>query len=1266
MSYIDNWFHFYSTTESFEVHRKQGLINPDSICFLKETGQIYTQNSFFGVCKERYEKLEQLVLEHDAKIKDILGIEGPSVKDGIVNNIDDLVNFLDGFTDEDNLKEFLDAMRTALENQIKAVNKALSDRITALEDEIHNDSDNLSNAISAINSQIETIDVRINNNDTSIASLTTSLASHVREYNTLKSNYESFRSYTETKFGAVDSSISAINTSINTIQQEFINLDEKFDNVENEVASVRELLEEAKQLVKELEDRFGETLAAIEQFERDINADFDEFKELVGAPEGIAPLDRDAKIPAAYLPSYVDDVLEYATKAAFPTIGETGKIYVSLSDNLTYRWSGSAYVEISKSLGLGETSSTAYPGSKGKKNAEDIAAHKIDYSNPHRVTKVQVGLDKVDNTRDIDKPISIAVQNALNNKVEIEPGKGLISLEEANKVAETNAKLAQFEEELQSEIDRATAAEGTINSALATHKSDNNNPHGVTKAQLGLGNVTNDIQVKRDEMGVANGVATLDIDGNLEQFNYNGIALFDGYSEYVSGASGEVDSFPHEVNGGVFYNGPTATFILIYTDREGVTQRVAKWKGCSRFGTSTPNGVTPSPNMLYLNIKDCCIYVYRNRTWKKIGSYIGNLDNTSDLDKPISKATQTELDRINTTIDDLEGNAVVVANELDTKISGVHSELQNVTNDLTSKLDTKVNNTDFIAEIDGLNDKIDLEVDTLDALVDTKVDKVEGKGLSTNDFTNEDKTKLDNLNKGPNYLVYKDGSSYITNAYILGSDIRGMLGTVALVPADNIVDKTISGSFTDVFGYGEINANRLRGKIESSRNVNIPGEAIHGYFNDDIIIKAQVLQDLSGSDLISGINGSRLFGNIEYATIDGSHVIGLDTEINRIISNNSNIFSGATIQGSQIQGSITNSSVTIGGSQIKGNIDIATIGGSQINGTISGSLISGDLTKALIHADRIGDTINGGYVLGAIEASRLRGNINYATIGGSQISGRLTYATIGGSQVSGHLSNATIDASNVSGLLDFIPTGGGDATGVIDASRVSGNLTKANININRINRINDIIGSYSNGSIINYYVKAEKLSGISNATIIGSKVSGDLSMARISGSRIYDYISGTLISGINASRIQGNLTNATIQGSNIEGYIDVSKLQDTINDVVTVGKINAANISGGFLDNILIPASTIYGELTNATIKTVNIEGNIPGNKIGGTIDGSIISGTLTNADVLFDNLVMGSTKLSAQYITGNIAKDNIRNAFLDLCGEYKIQYNDGGSSGTD
>ena len=96
----------------------------------------------------------------------------------------------------------------------------------------------------------------------------------------------------------------------------------------------------------------------------------------MGKAGGVATLDGTGQVPASQLPSFVDDVLEYASKSAFPARGETGKIYVALDTNLTWRWSGSAYVEISKSLALGETSSTAYPGDKGKTLAADLASTK--------------------------------------------------------------------------------------------------------------------------------------------------------------------------------------------------------------------------------------------------------------------------------------------------------------------------------------------------------------------------------------------------------------------------------------------------------------------------------------------------------------------------------------------------------------------------------------------------------------------------------------------------------------------------------------------------------------------------------------------------------------------------------------------------------------------------------------------------------------------------------------------------------------------------
>lgn len=87
---------------------------------------------------------------------------------------------------------------------------------------------------------------------------------------------------------------------------------------------------------------------------------------LRGAANGVCPLGSDSKIPNSYLPSYVDDVLEYAAFSNFPTTGEAGKIYVDKATNKTYRWSGSQYTEISSSLALGTTTGTAFDGGKGQ------------------------------------------------------------------------------------------------------------------------------------------------------------------------------------------------------------------------------------------------------------------------------------------------------------------------------------------------------------------------------------------------------------------------------------------------------------------------------------------------------------------------------------------------------------------------------------------------------------------------------------------------------------------------------------------------------------------------------------------------------------------------------------------------------------------------------------------------------------------------------------------------------------------------------------
>lgn len=121
-----------------------------------------------------------------------------------------------------------------------------------------------------------------------------------------------------------------------------------------------------------------------------------------GAASGVAELDSTGKVPASQLPAYVDDVVDAyvvsgaaafssgwlsATSGGAALTPDANKIYVIVSEgqyqNLTFRWSGTVYVEISPSLALGETASTAYPGDKGKV-AYDHS--RIMSGNPHGVT----------------------------------------------------------------------------------------------------------------------------------------------------------------------------------------------------------------------------------------------------------------------------------------------------------------------------------------------------------------------------------------------------------------------------------------------------------------------------------------------------------------------------------------------------------------------------------------------------------------------------------------------------------------------------------------------------------------------------------------------------------------------------------------------------------------------------------------------------------------------------------------------------------------
>lgn len=124
-------------------------------------------------------------------------------------------------------------------------------------------------------------------------------------------------------------------------------------------------------------------------------------------------------IPPSILPSYVDDIVEYRALNALPAGGETGKIYVTLDSNKTYRWSGTAYIELTGSPGTTDavpegTQNRYFTNARASTAApvQSVAGRAGNVS----ISKTDVGLNLVDNTADFAKPVSVATWQALTTK----------------------------------------------------------------------------------------------------------------------------------------------------------------------------------------------------------------------------------------------------------------------------------------------------------------------------------------------------------------------------------------------------------------------------------------------------------------------------------------------------------------------------------------------------------------------------------------------------------------------------------------------------------------------------------------------------------------------------------------------------------------------------------------------------------------------------------------------------------------------------------
>lgn len=191
---------------------------------------------------------------------------------------------------------------------------------------------------------------------------------------------------------------------------------------QNKTILAPDILKESEAMIVSTEKVFAEKSEELRNEFNDIfnayNTRLVNITNSIGKANGLASLDSTGRVPSTQLPSYVDDVVEVPIPEMLPSPGEGDKIYITKSENKIYRWGGTSYVEIPTSLAIGETSETAFAGSRGVSLENQVQSinHKIVNATPTSaglMSATYAGLvDKLYNKRqDIGVLKSIALKN---------------------------------------------------------------------------------------------------------------------------------------------------------------------------------------------------------------------------------------------------------------------------------------------------------------------------------------------------------------------------------------------------------------------------------------------------------------------------------------------------------------------------------------------------------------------------------------------------------------------------------------------------------------------------------------------------------------------------------------------------------------------------------------------------------------------------------------------------------------------------------------
>ena len=480
-----------------------------------------------------------------------------------------------------------------------------------------------------------------------------------------------------------------------------------------------------------------------------------------------------------------------------------------------------------------------------KAAASALADHVGDTSNPHGVTKEQLGLGNVDNTSDLNKPISTATQAALATKqpmlvsgTDIKTINGQPILGSGDIALPVDAETSTTSEHpLQNKVVTAELALKATQADFAAHAGDTSNPHGVTAAQVGLGNVDNksSATIKTEFTGVIaegnTGFAVAgDVYGHTSSLsNPHGVTKAQvGLSEVDNKSEADIKAdFAGAIaagNTGFATGGDVYSHTSATNNPHGVTKAQVGLgdvdnKSEAAIKADFTGEIAEGDDGFVLGAD---VYAHTSAvnnphgvTKAQVG--LGNVDNTADADKPISTLTQAALDTkqntlvSGTNIKTINGTSILGSGDYEIEIPEI-----DVDDAMSATSENPVQNKVITAALAG------------------KVDVVSGKGLSANDYTDAEKQKLAGIEAGAQVntitsVAGRTGAIALSSSDVgLGnvnntSDANKPISTATQAALDGKVDavegKGLSANdFTDAY-KGDVDANTTARHTHANKSI---------------------------------------------------------------------------------------------------------------------------------------------------------------------------------------------------------------------------------------------------------------------------------------------------------------------------------------------------------------------------------------------------------------------------------------------------------------